>query len=164
MSNPNIPTSDWRAQLSARLPYLGHRNWIAVVDSAYPLQTGSGVDMLWTGEDMLPVLEYAFAEIDKAAHVAPTIFVDAELGLLSETDGPGITAYRDQLGALLRGRVTTAPPHEEIIAMIDAAASRFQVLVLKTRFVLPYTSVFFRLECGYWDDAREARLRALADT
>jgi hypothetical protein len=31
--------------------------------------------------------------------------------------------------------------------------------VLKTRMTIPYTSVFLRLDCGYWSDEQEKRLR-----
>ncbi len=30
---------DWKAKLSADITKFGHRNWIVVADSAYPLQT-----------------------------------------------------------------------------------------------------------------------------
>ncbi len=30
--------SDWKQQLNKELPLLGHRNWILVVDKAFPLQ------------------------------------------------------------------------------------------------------------------------------
>jgi hypothetical protein len=29
----------WQAKLDHDLPLLGHRNWILIVDSAYPLQS-----------------------------------------------------------------------------------------------------------------------------
>jgi len=32
-------------------------------------------------------------------------------------------------------------------------------LLLKTKLTLPYTSVFFRLDCGYWTDEAETQLR-----
>jgi len=35
--------SPWKNILARRLPELGHRNWIGVVDSAYPLQTSPGI-------------------------------------------------------------------------------------------------------------------------
>ena len=38
--------SDWRSRLTQELPLLGHRNWIAVVDSAYPLQTSAGIETI----------------------------------------------------------------------------------------------------------------------
>src|SRR3984957_16085627 len=39
----NHQRSGWRARLNDELPLLGHRNWIAVVDSPYPLQTSAGI-------------------------------------------------------------------------------------------------------------------------
>ncbi|MDP4291175.1 MAG: hypothetical protein Q8908_08845, partial [Bacteroidota bacterium] len=50
--------------------------------------------------------------------------------------------------------------HENIIAMLDDAGKTFNILLLKTKLTLPYTSVFFRLECGYWTDEAEKELRA----
>ena len=37
----------------------------------------------------------------------------------------------------------------------------FNVLLLKTDLVIPYTSVFLQLDCGYWNAEKEARLRDL---
>jgi len=154
----------WRTRLAEILPFLGHRNWIAVVDSAYPLQGGAGLEMQIAGEDMIATLEHLVSAIDASKHVAASIFVDAELGDLVETDAPGISAYRGSLDHLLRNRHVDAIPHEEIIGMINDAAAKFHVLILKTTFTLPYTSVFFRLECGYWDEEREGRLRSNTKT
>ena len=50
-------------------------------------------------------------------------------------------------------------PHEEIISKLDEAGQKFHVLVLKTRMTIPYTSVFIRLDCGYWTGEQEKRLR-----
>jgi hypothetical protein len=50
-------------------------------------------------------------------------------------------------------------PHEQIIDKLDSAGAKFNVLVLKTNLVLPYTSVFFELDCGYWGAEQEQRLR-----
>jgi hypothetical protein len=38
--------SAWQQKVSTEMPLLGHRNWIVIVDSAYPLQSspGSGND------------------------------------------------------------------------------------------------------------------------
>ena len=48
---------------------------------------------------------------------------------------------------------------EEIIAKLDEAGKTFHVLVLKTRMTIPYTSVFVRLDCGYWTEEQEKKLR-----
>jgi hypothetical protein len=50
-------------------------------------------------------------------------------------------------------------PHEEIIAKLDDCARLFRILILKTNLTIPYTSVFFELDCGYWSAEAEQRLR-----
>jgi len=51
-------------------------------------------------------------------------------------------------------------PHDKLIATVNDASKTFQVLVLKTNMTIPYSSVFIRLNCKYWSDEAEARLRA----
>jgi hypothetical protein len=51
-------------------------------------------------------------------------------------------------------------PHDKLIARVDDASRQFQVLVLKTNMTIPYSSVFLQLNCKYWSDDAEARLRA----
>ena len=61
---------------------------------------------------------------------------------------------------LFGDRPVRAELHEEIIKKLDAAGQSFHVLILKTRHLQPYTSVFLQLECGYWTADKEAQLRA----
>ena len=150
---------DWTARLSEELPLLGHRNWIAVVDSAYPLQTSAGIETVETNAEQLDVVRAVLDELGKSKHVRPVIFTDAELKMVPEGDAAGVTAYRQALDTLLRGRAVQSLPHEEIIGKLDEAGETFHVLVLKTRMTMPYTSVFLRLDCGYWSDEQERRLR-----
>lgn len=150
-------TSDWRAKVASELPLMGHRNWIAVVDSAYPLQNSAGIETVETDGDQLDVVRAVLDQISKAKHVRPVIFTDAELKFVPEADAPGVTAYREALGHLLTGAKSL--PHEQIIGKLDEAGKTFHILVLKTRMTIPYTSVFLRLDCGYWNDEQEKRLR-----
>jgi hypothetical protein len=151
--------ADWRARLSQELPLLGHRNWIAVVDSAYPLQTSGGIETIETNADQLEVVKAVLGELGKAKHVRPIIFTDAELKAVPEGDAAGVTAYREALNDLLGKTDAQSLPHEEIISKLDEAGKTFHILVLKTRMTIPYTSVFIRLECGYWSADAEKRLR-----
>ena len=48
---------------------------------------------------------------------------------------------------------------EQIIAKLDEAGKTFKVLLIKTPLTKPYTSVFFQLECGYWNADSEKQLR-----
>ena len=153
-------SGNWRARLNQELPLLGHRNWIAVVDSAYPLQTSGGIETVETDADQLEVVQAVLGELGKAKHVRPVIFTDAELKLVPESDAQGVTAYRAALAKLLGNSEAQSLPHEEIISKLDEAGKTFHILVLKTRLTVPYTSVFIRLECGYWSADAEKRLRA----
>lgn len=153
------PSNDWRVRLAEELPLLGHRNWIAVVDSAYPLQTSSGIETVETDSDQLEVVKTVLEQISRTKHVRPVIFTDSELKVVPESDAPGITAYRQGLGHLLGATGAQSLPHEEIISRLDEAGKTFHILVLKTKMTIPYTSVFMRLDCGYWTDDAEKRLR-----
>ena len=93
--------ADWRARVREELPLLGHRNWIAVVDSAYPLQTSGGIETVETGSDQLEVVRGVLDELSKAKHVRPVIFTDAELQLVPESDAKGVSEYREALANLL---------------------------------------------------------------
>jgi len=149
----------WEKKLEKRLPLLGHRNWIVVADSAYPWQTAPGIEMIQTGSDHLRVIASVLSVLETSAHVRPILYTDAELPFLAEEDASGIRKYRDGLGRILKKREAQSLPHEQIIGMLDEAGRTFQILILKTNLVLPYTSLFMRLDCGYWTDEAEKRLR-----
>jgi hypothetical protein len=149
----------WREKLQQELPLLGHRNWIVIADSAYPLQTAPGIETIYTDAGQLEVLKAAIEELDKAPHVRPIIYTDAELKHVAEADARGISAYRDGLSAVIGKREVQSLPHEQIISKLDEAGKTFRVLILKTKLTIPYTSVFLQLDCGYWSAAAEQRLR-----
>lgn len=151
--------AQWERRLMTELPAMGHRNWIVVADSAYPKQSASGIETLVTGEDQLDVLQTVLEVLSKTAHVRPVVMLDQELDSVPESGAPGITAYRTRLKTLLKGKLVQVKPHEAIIADLDEASKMFNVLLLKTTMTLPYTSVFLRLDCAYWNADLETRLR-----
>jgi hypothetical protein len=156
--------NDWQARLQQELPLMGHRNWIAIVDSAYPLQISSGIETIETDSDQLDLVRRVLHEVSETKHVSPVVYTDAELKAVPEEDAPGVTYYRDSLNHFLEefkdGKLErNSLPHEEIISKLDEAGKTFHVLVLKSRLTIPYTSVFIRLDCGYWTDEQEKRLR-----
>jgi hypothetical protein len=152
-------SSAWEDVLKDRLQLFGHRNWLVIADSAYPAQSRQGVETIVADEEQTAALAKAFAILQKCKHIKPTIYTDKELTFVSEEDAPGITSYRKQLGDLLKGYETRAFPHEEIISRLDRVGEMFRVLLVKTKMRIPYTSVFFDLECGYWNAQAEDRLR-----
>ncbi len=149
-----------KTELAKRLDLYGHRNWIAVVDSAYPLQTAPGIDTVVVGGNQLDAVKEVLAELKKAKHVFPVALVDNELGFVAEKNSPGISDYREKLKEVLAGTQVETKPHEDIIHDLDSSSKLVKVLVIKTDCVMPYTSVFLRLECGYWNAQSEKELRA----
>jgi D-ribose pyranose/furanose isomerase RbsD len=151
--------ADWKAQLSDLLPLFGHRNWIVVADSAYPAQSRPGIETIASGEDQLHVVRQVLDAINSAAHIRANVYADKELAFVPETDAPGVEGYRRDLKAALQGAHVAYIPHEQIIQKLDQSAQVFRVLIIKTKMTIPYTSVFFELDCGYWNAGAEQRLR-----
>ena len=151
--------STWKEKLQKELPLLGHRNWIVVADAAYPLQTAPGIETICADADQVAVVKEVLAALAKTRHVKPAIYTDSEMKFVTEKNAPGIGAYREALAKILANQPMQTLPHEQIIGKLDEAGKTFKVLLIKTPLTLPYTSVFFQLECGYWDAASEKELR-----
>jgi D-ribose pyranose/furanose isomerase RbsD len=153
------PSNEWKSRLTQILPLLGHRNWIMIVDSAYPLQSSSGVETIETNTDQMEVIRQVLRAIDGSIHVRPIVYMDAELPYVPEKDAHGVSAYREGIKSVLAGQKITSLPHEQIIAKVDEVGKTFHILVLKTTMTVPYTSVFLQLNCKYWSDEAEAQMR-----
>ena len=153
-------SAKWEEVLKDRLPLYGHRNWIVIADSAYPAQSSDGVETIVSDGEQTAVIARTFALLGECRHIKPTIYTDQELNFVSEADAQGATAYRGQLEQILKGQDVRVLPHDQIISRLDSVGQMFRVLLIKTSMCIPYTSVFFELECGYWNAEAEKRLRA----
>lgn len=155
-------STGWKKDLSEELPLMGHRNWVVVADSAYPLQTSPGIKTVYAGGDHVEVLRTVLHMIEQQKHVRPIVFMDHELDYVDEAYAPGINTLRSQLNATLAGANVQTLPHEDIIKQLDEAGEAFHIVLVKTGLTLPYTSVFIRLDCGYWsDEAQNELMKAL---
>ncbi len=159
MSEFTGTASGWEARLAALLPQFGHRNWIVVADAAYPAQARAGIETIVAAADQLQVLRKVIEKISASKHIKATAYRDLELNFISEQDAPGIGSYRAELEHLLANSKVFNVLHEQIIARLDQTAEVFHVLIIKTELTIPYTSVFFELDCGYWTTEAEQRLR-----
>jgi hypothetical protein len=155
---PNHP--DWRTVVDEELPLLGQRNWLLVVDSAYPLQSSPGVETVETDSPQIEVLRYVLGALDRSVHLRPEIFLDKELAFVPEDDASGISTYRRELHAVLANYEPESMLHEQLIERVDETGKTMHVLVLKSRMAVPYSSIFIRLNCKYWGDDAEKRMRA----
>lgn len=151
--------SSWLETLRHEMPVIGHRNWIVVADSAYPAQVSPGVTTIYTGSTQLSVVKAVLEELAHATHVYPKVAVDDELSHVPNALAPGVDKYRSDLAKLLGNRPISRIPHEQLIANLDAAGKTFRVIILKTNLTIPYTSVFFELDCAYWGPEKEKAMR-----
>jgi hypothetical protein len=142
----------WTQTFDRTLPLLGHRNWILVVDKAYPSQSAPGIITIDTREPLPAVLEHVKDALAAAPHVRPCYYLDAL--------APGAEAYRREMARLLEGAPTQTLLHDSVFAKLDQASKLFTVVVLKTESTLAYSSVFIELDCAYWSADREKALRA----
>jgi hypothetical protein len=149
----------WERTLASELPALGHRNWIVVADSAFPLQISPGIETIVTGEDHFSVLEKVLRAVDGAKHVRPKVWLDKELDYVTEDLAPGADEAKRRLNELLAGRGAKPVLHEDLIARLDQAGKTFKIVMVKTTLAVPYTSVFLELDCGYWPAESEAKMR-----
>ena len=158
-TNPVREAESWEFSFKRLLPLYGHRNWIVVADSAYPAQSNPGIETVFTGGDHSEVLKKVLDTIDASIHVRAHAYLDAELKQVAEEDAPGVSALRKEMIRLLTGKNTHELAHEEIIARLDRVGKQFRILILKSTLAIPYSSVFLELDCGYWSEEAEERLR-----
>ena len=154
--------TDWRVELKEKMPLLGHRNWIVVTDMAYPLQSKQGITTLFAEEPYGEVLSYVSTLINETPHVFSHTFLDNELSFLNDEIISGIDVLKEEIYELLQGKVAFVP-HEELIEKLDEISKLYQVVIIKTSLVIPYTSVFFELDCKYWNEEGQAKLELEMD-
>ena len=87
----------WRQTLDDRLHYYGHRNWIVVADSAYPLQSAPGIETILSTENQVETVRRVLDALGKTPRLRPIVYVDRELQFVPEQDATGIEAYRQLL-------------------------------------------------------------------
>lgn len=158
---PQMTPENWKSQFNHLLPLLGHRNWILVVDKAFPLQTSPGLTIIDTGEKLVPALKYVLDQIDGSTHVQPVVYHDAEMNFLTPELVPGKEEYLAALNQVLGNAVPLPILHDSVFVKIDAASKLFSVIVLKTEETIPYSSIFLELGCKYWNADQEKELRKL---
>lgn len=160
-TNLDRQPESWESRFERLLPLFGHRNWIVVADAAYPAQSKPGIETLITGCDHADVLAKVLDAIGASCHVRANIYADAELKLVAEADAPGVSAIRSEIARQLAGMNTRELAHEQIITRLDQAGILFRILIFKSTLAIPYTSVFLELDCGYWNEEAEKRLRSM---
>lgn len=149
----------WEQAFNAKLPMLGHRNWILIVDKAFPEQNAAGMEYIYANEDLNTVLKKVLDQINLSGHVKPIVYRDKELGVISEQQAKGVTQFKTGIANTLVNLPVQTMLHDSVFKKLDTESKLFKVLVIKTNEVIPYTSVFLQLDCAYWTKSKEDTLR-----
>ncbi len=152
-------SSGWESVFDRQLPLLGHRNWILIVDKAFPAQTSAGMEILYTDADILDVSKLVLDKLNASTHVKPIVYLDKEFDYLTSTQVPQIINFRIKHKALFKAYPVQTLLHESVFSKLDEASKLFKIIVLKTNCLVPYSSVFIELDCKYWTDKSEQELR-----
>jgi D-ribose pyranose/furanose isomerase RbsD len=151
--------TEWKSEFKKQLSLFGHRNWILVVDKAFPAQNAEGIITLDTGMDLIEVLYFVMEEIYNSTHVKPVFYKDKELDYITKQQVSEIDNYRSFLNDAIGEYEPQVMLHDSVFVKIDEASKLFKVMVLKTNEVIPYSSVFIELDCKYWPAENEKALR-----
>lgn len=151
-------TCQWQEALKSVMPLLGHRNWIVVTDMAYPLQSKDAITTLYADEPYIEVVKEIKNILSEFPHVTPQIYQDRELSFMNDGICPGIDELKQDVSAALSPLKSTMRPHEELISTLDSTAEVFKIFIIKTNLTKPYTTLFFRLDCKYWDADKQQML------
>jgi hypothetical protein len=154
-----VAQNSWQQQFDEQLALNGHRNWVLVVDKAFPQQPG--MHIINTNEKLLPVLETVLHKIKNSSHVKPIVYNDAELQYITDSLAAGADAYKVSLQKSLNGIAAQPILHDSVFVKMDKASKLFSITVLKTEEVIPYSSVFIELDCAYWGGDKESTLRQI---
>ncbi len=150
----------WHDRLNRAMPLLGHHNWIVLADPAYPFPSSPSIELAATDMSQTDLVKSVLDALTKAPHLRPIFYTDSELPYVAEEDANGISAFRAELGGLLKLYQVKSMPHEQLLSNIYTVSNTYHVLVLKSTTRLPYSSVYIELETGYWTPEAEKRLRA----
>ncbi len=152
---------NWKEQLKQKLPMLGHRNWILIVDKAFPEQNAPGMEYIYADENLLPVLKQVLSQVNQSGHVKPIIYQDKELGFITEDQAKGVKQFVLESKKIFGAQTVQTMLHDAVFKKLDTESKLFKVLVIKTNEVIPYTSVFLQLDCAYWNGDKEKKLRSV---
>ncbi|SMD09162.1 RbsD/FucU domain-containing protein [Pedobacter nyackensis] len=159
VENTGNTDRNWKEQFNQKLSMLGHRNWILVVDKAFPEQNAPGMEYIYVNEGLLPVLKEVLKQINLSTHVKPIIYQDKELGFITENQANGVEQFVQESKTIFGNQTVYTMLHDSVFRKLDSESKLFKVLIIKTNETIPYTSVFLQLDCNYWSGEKERQLR-----
>jgi hypothetical protein len=153
------PENAWRGAVDHQAGQLGYRNWIVIAEASFPAQSRPGVRQVVAPVEIPEALDYVLHALEKTEDLRPRIFVTRECRSVENDFAPGIDEFRKRAQDSIHGHETTELDQQSLLTLLEDANRSYDVLVIRTRTALPYSSVFLELQPGYWDAASESRLR-----
>ncbi|MEN8773679.1 MAG: hypothetical protein ABF379_14055 [Akkermansiaceae bacterium] len=158
-SGSNRTPPPWAAVVEREVDALGIQNWIIIAESSFPVVSRGGVRTLVVDGEVPEIVDYVVNHLEKSETVTPSFNIARELPFVSNDRAPGIDQFRKQLKEALHGHQVRQMDNRSLTLLSHSDASKYMVLVLKSKTALPYSSVFIELDSGYWDRDSEDRLR-----
>lgn len=149
----------WQAAVDHQIAQLGYRNWIVVAEPSFPAQNLPGVRQVSAPVGIPEAVDYVLTSMERTENLRPRVYLTRELRSVENDFAPGIDEFRPRLTASLHGHETTELDQQALLVLLEDINTRFDVLVIRTQTALPYSSVFFELQPGYWDASSESWLR-----
>ena len=149
----------WRDDISVQANQLGYGNWIVITEASFPSYKQMGTRHLTVDRPIPEILDQVMRSLEKTEYVRPKIYLPIELDVMEDDFSPGIDAYRNELKRAFHGYEVTRAEQESLRILVYDDQRSLDVLVIRSNTALPYSSVFMKLEPGYWDGASESRLR-----
>ncbi|MFT6863592.1 MAG: hypothetical protein ACJAVK_002153 [Akkermansiaceae bacterium] len=157
-SREKLPPA-WGETVAREVDALGIQNWIIIAESSFPLVSRGGVRTLVVDAEIPELVDYVVNHLESSENVNPTFNTARELPFVSNDRAPGIDQFRLNLKEALHGHEVRQMDNRSLSMLASSDASKFAVLVLKSKTSLPYSSVFVDLDSGYWDRDSEDKLR-----
>jgi len=149
----------WAKKVNQEILKLGNFNWIVVAEPAFSALNRKGITTITVDASSSEVLKQVFSTLEKNGHVDGKIYFSKESRFLKEEETPGLRIFQARREVAINGRKTRALDHAALEILLIDAKEKYQVLIIKTNTLLPYSSTFLELESGYWDGASETALR-----
>lgn len=159
-SRPDTVTMPaWELELRSDVLREGAGNWIVIADAAFPVLSRTGVRTIVTDTDVSGALGIVLDQVERSQHVQPRFYLASELDNIDGVYAPGIQSYERELARTLHGHQTIRLQNRALMLLLADTKKNFQVLVVKTKTALPYSSLFIELDSGYWDSEAEKAMR-----
>jgi hypothetical protein len=149
----------WQTAVDQQAAQLGYRNWIIIAEASFPAQNRPGVRQVVADVDVPEALDYVLHALEQTENLRPQVYVTREIRSVENDFAPGVDELRKRTKNALHGRETTELDQQSLLTLMQDANRNFDVLVIRTRTALPYSSIFIELQPGYWDVDSETRLR-----